>query len=108
MPGLREAGLAGAALALTGGVVYALWTFRDSKKRRDAEKVTLNADKQDELVETRIRAESACEPPAASQVCFNGRRFTLTDISHHHGATLLLYPVLVRANRVHRVVLRFL
>lgn len=75
MPGLREAALAGAALALTGGVAYVIWKLRDTKQNREAEKVTLkqnlNAEKQEKLVEKEIRTETAREAPTVSQVCFN-------------------------------------
>lgn len=71
MPGLREAGVAAAALALTGGVVYVLW---NNKKRREAEKVTLkqklNAEEGEKLEEKEIRRETAREAPTVSQVCF--------------------------------------
>lgn len=69
MPGLREAGLAGAALALTGGVVYVLWSLRDTKKRHEAEKVTLKAEKQEKLPEKQTSTETAREAPTVSQVC---------------------------------------
>ncbi|XP_017312247.1 ADP-ribosylation factor-like protein 9 isoform X1 [Ictalurus punctatus] len=71
MPGLREAALAGAALALTGGVAYVIWKLRDTKQNREAEKVTLkqnlNAEKQEKLVEKEIRTETAREAPTVSQ-----------------------------------------
>ncbi|XP_026772345.3 ADP-ribosylation factor-like protein 9 isoform X1 [Pangasianodon hypophthalmus] len=71
MAGFREAGLAGAALALTGGVAYVIWNLRDTKKRREAEKVmleqNLNAEKQEKLVEKEIRSETAREAPVVSQ-----------------------------------------
>lgn len=87
MPGLREAGLAGAALALTGGLVYVLWNLRDTKKRREAEKLTLeqnlNAKKQEKLVAKEIRTETACEAPTLSQVCVSAR--------HYHSWIKLLF-----------------
>ncbi|KAM9457313.1 ADP-ribosylation factor-like protein 9 isoform 2-T2 [Clarias gariepinus] len=67
MPGLREAGLAAAALALTGGVAYAIWNLRSNKKN-EAETPTLeqnvNAEKREKLVEAKVRSESAHEAPA--------------------------------------------
>lgn len=81
MPGLREFGLAGAALALTGGVVYVIWNSRDREKRREAEKAALkknvDADKQEKLVEQEIRIETSCEVPKVSQVCFTSLSITL-------------------------------
>lgn len=71
MPGLRELGLAGAALTLTGAVAYVVWSLRDTEKRRKAEKVTLtqdlNAEKEEKL-ETRSK-ESAREVANVTQVC---------------------------------------
>lgn len=75
MSGLRKAGLAGAALALTGGVVYLLWTLRDIRRRRQAEKLTLhqnfNGENQENLVEKETSREAAREARARSQVRFN-------------------------------------
>lgn len=72
MAGLRGAGLAAAALALTGGVVYVLWSLRNTKKTREAGKVSLkqnlNAEKE-KLVEKEISSESAREAPTVTQVC---------------------------------------
>ncbi|XP_027027736.2 ADP-ribosylation factor-like protein 9 [Tachysurus fulvidraco] len=69
MPGLRELGLAGAALTLTGGVAYVVWSLLDTERRRKAEKATLtpdlHADKEEKL-ETRSK-ESAREVASVTQ-----------------------------------------
>ncbi|XP_060757181.1 ADP-ribosylation factor-like protein 9 isoform X1 [Neoarius graeffei] len=71
MPGLREVGLAGAALALTGCVAYVLWNLRDTRKRREAEKEPLkqklNAETPEKLVEKETRTETTHEAPTVSQ-----------------------------------------
>ncbi|XP_046722887.1 ADP-ribosylation factor-like protein 9 [Silurus meridionalis] len=63
MPGLREAWLAGAALALTGGVVFVIWNLRDTKKRRGTQegdsKHKLKAEKQKQITEKEIKPETA-------------------------------------------------
>lgn len=80
MPGLREAGVAGAALALTGCVAYVIWKLQDTKKSRKAEKVTLkqnvNAEVPEKLVEKETRTETTHEAPTVSQVCFNAALIT--------------------------------
>ncbi|TSK87424.1 ADP-ribosylation factor-like protein 9 [Bagarius yarrelli] len=70
MPGFRELGLAGAALALTGGVAYVFWNLRDThKKTRGAEKVTYNVkqnpevevEEPEKLIEKEIRTKTSCK-----------------------------------------------
>lgn len=87
MSGLRKAGLAGAALALTGGVVYVLWNLRDIKKRRQAEKLTLNQhlneENQENLVENETSRETAREALTLSQVCFNACYVIAAELNHY-------------------------
>lgn len=56
MPGLREAGLVGAAIALTGGVVYVTWNCLYSRQ------------KPEEPVEIETEKETSKEAPVVPEV----------------------------------------
>ncbi|XP_030622452.1 ADP-ribosylation factor-like protein 9 [Chanos chanos] len=87
MPGLREAGLVGAAV-VTGGVAYLAWSFVFATKNNEPKKVVqdtnkekkdANKDKQEEPIEEEIRTETAQKvstvsesKPAANQILVLG------------------------------------
>lgn len=75
MPGAREIGLVGAALALTGGVACAVCYLRrkHGRKTREPEKTEregLNEDgSRGEHVHKAIKTDSALKAPVISEVC---------------------------------------
>ncbi|KAL7861114.1 hypothetical protein AOLI_G00174630 [Acnodon oligacanthus] len=69
MPGLREAGLVGAALAVAGGFAFILWSFLQTKKKQQPKKVArlLNAEKHAKSSGKEVRTESATQAPTVSE-----------------------------------------
>ncbi|XP_066498422.1 ADP-ribosylation factor-like protein 9 [Hoplias malabaricus] len=65
MPGLREAGLFGAALAVAGGFAFIAWTLVKTKRRHQPRKVPrlLNTEKQEKNTGKETRAECSKHTP---------------------------------------------
>ncbi|KAI4885316.1 hypothetical protein NFI96_030552 [Prochilodus magdalenae] len=69
MPGLREAGLVGAALAVAGGFAFIIWSLVQTKKKPEPRKVNriLNAEKHAEPTGRERKTDSARQTSTGSQ-----------------------------------------
>lgn len=66
MAGLREVGLVGAALALTGGLVYIIWNFLSATEKKKLDKKDETPPKQEKIQE--VKADTAQAPVQATIV----------------------------------------